>query len=319
MMFALLCTAMLIKGPIVYAFLLPGIAAYQWRRRDARGPSAWCGWWPWIASLAVFLVWAAGGIMTAPGFYEQVVLREFAGRFGGTIHRAQPLYFYIPHLLHKFAPWSLLLLALALLSWRLEKLKLPERWRRLSPAVGWLLCWSLGGLLMMSLIPSKRVDRIFPVVPPLCLLLAASLSSVEAHAQLRVRANRWIAIALLVAVVFATGYTVQRVMRSYRSGNAALVDFGAAVRREAAAQKWRYEVVGGKDEGLLLYLRRTHFLTPMEAGAQWNSGLIDAVVVPAGEVQGFLDKASGARLSELPQVGSSKARTSAYALITRRP
>src|SRR5437588_3655793 len=67
--FALLTVAMLIKGPIVYAFLLPGIALFEWRGRvgalrrppkafgAARRPyqSAWPGWWPWIASLAVFL------------------------------------------------------------------------------------------------------------------------------------------------------------------------------------------------------------------------------------------------------------------------
>ena len=59
--FALLTAAMLIKGPIVYAFLLPGIALFQWRHGRVgalRGPvgaarrpyqlqnrvSAWCGW-----------------------------------------------------------------------------------------------------------------------------------------------------------------------------------------------------------------------------------------------------------------------------------
>src|SRR4029453_7800291 len=47
-MFALLTVAMLIKGPIVYAFLLPGIALFQWRcRRHSWHHSAWCGWWPW--------------------------------------------------------------------------------------------------------------------------------------------------------------------------------------------------------------------------------------------------------------------------------
>src|SRR4029450_882176 len=36
-MFALLTVAMLIKGPIVYAFLLPGVALFEWRcRRHAR-------------------------------------------------------------------------------------------------------------------------------------------------------------------------------------------------------------------------------------------------------------------------------------------
>src|SRR6266404_5562874 len=48
-LFALLTIAMLIKGPIVYAFLLPGIAFFQWRYGRARPPgaplySAWSGW-----------------------------------------------------------------------------------------------------------------------------------------------------------------------------------------------------------------------------------------------------------------------------------
>ena len=75
--------------------------------------SAWPGWWPWLASLAIFLVWVVGGIRFQPGFYEEVVMREFVGRFGETIHRPQPLLFYLPHLLHKFAPWSVLMIAIA--------------------------------------------------------------------------------------------------------------------------------------------------------------------------------------------------------------
>src|SRR5882724_10286251 len=60
--FVLLTAAMLIKGPIVYAFLLPGIALYQvhhGRTRPEGTPSnsAWSGWWPWVASFAIFLAW----------------------------------------------------------------------------------------------------------------------------------------------------------------------------------------------------------------------------------------------------------------------
>ena len=51
--FLLLSAGMLIKGPIVYAFLLPGIVAFQWRNRGrGEAVTAWCGWWPWLASLA---------------------------------------------------------------------------------------------------------------------------------------------------------------------------------------------------------------------------------------------------------------------------
>ncbi len=104
--FVLLASAMLIKGPIIYAFILPGLIVYQILRRKSGAPSAWSGWWPWILSLAIFLAWAIGGIVRQPGFYESVVVREFAGRFTETIHKPQPFYFYLPHLLHKFAPWS---------------------------------------------------------------------------------------------------------------------------------------------------------------------------------------------------------------------
>ena len=167
--FVLLTAAMLIKGPIVYAFLLPGIALFQLRHGRARPPgapktkagSAWPGWWPWVASLAIFLAWVAGGIRFEPGFYDEVVMREFVGRFGETIHRPQPLLFYLPHLLHKFAPWSVLMIGIAALDLRSRNWRLRPLFRQMSPETFWLLCWSIGGVIVMSLIPSKRVDRIF--------------------------------------------------------------------------------------------------------------------------------------------------------------
>src|SRR5438034_4520452 len=194
--FALLTVAMLIKGPIVYAFLLPGIALFQLRHGRGRpqlvlsgveggaplqkGISAWPGWWPWIASLAVFLFWVTGGILFQPGFLNEVVMREFVARFGETIHRPQPLYFYLPHLLHKFAPWSVLIIGIAFVDPHSRKWRLRPAFREMSPEAFWLLCWSVGGLILMSLIPSKRVDRIFPIIPPLCLLLAAQIARLVA-------------------------------------------------------------------------------------------------------------------------------------------
>src|SRR5438034_3976753 len=40
-MFSLLTAGMLIKGPIVYAFLLAGLILYQWRSRKTSGGSGW--------------------------------------------------------------------------------------------------------------------------------------------------------------------------------------------------------------------------------------------------------------------------------------
>ncbi len=111
-LFGLLTGAMLIKGPIVYAFLLPGLVVMAIRERRNVPPQnaaitdrhARMPFWPWIVSLGVFLLWVICGSKFVPGFYDQVVVREFLGRFGETVHRPQPFFFYLPHLLPQIFP-----------------------------------------------------------------------------------------------------------------------------------------------------------------------------------------------------------------------
>jgi len=329
--FALLTVAMLIKGPIVYAFLLPGIALFQWhtwrghgRARPPGAPrtarrlqGAWFGWWPWVASLGIFLLWAIGGILSQPGFFDEVVMREFLGRFGETIHRPQPLYFYVPHLVHKFAPWSVLMIALGIADLHSRKWQPRSVFRDMSPETFWLLCWSMGGLIVMSLIPSKRVDRIFPIVPPLCLLLAAQIGNVFANEQLRTRVCRWSAVALLLSIVVTGAYTISKVVSGYHDHRDALMLFGRDVRRETEAHHWRYEVVSAKDEGLLLYLRRTHFIEPNRAIAEWNRGNLDALVAPAEKAPALMRELHDAALSQLKSNERREGQGRSYVLITR--
>jgi 4-amino-4-deoxy-L-arabinose transferase-like glycosyltransferase len=315
--FVLLTAAMLIKGPIVYAFLLPGIAVFQLycgKTRPPRAPktnsgSAWPGWWPWVASLAIFLIWVGGGIRFQPGFYEEVVMREFVGRFGETIHRPQPLLFYLPHLLHKFAPWSVLMIGIAAVGLRSRNWHLRSMFRELSPETFWLLCWSVGGLIVMSLIPSKRVDRIFPVIPPLCLLLAAQVALARVY--------RWSAIALAFAIVFTGGYTGWKVITGYRDHRDALAVFGRNIRHEAEAHHWRYEVVSAKDEGLLLYLRKTDFVKPTDAITEWNTGNLDALVASKEKAAVLMRDLKGAALSQLESNEPEQHQGRGYVLITR--
>src|SRR5436309_3690149 len=325
-LFALLTIAMLIKGPIVYAFLLPGIVLFQWRHGRARPPgaplSAWSGWWPWIASLAVFLLWVTGGILFQSGFFDEVVIREFLGRFGETIHRPQPLYFYLPHLIHKFAPWSILLIAIAIFDLASRRWRIGTAFREISPDTFWLLCWSVGSLIVMSLIPSKRVDRIFPVIPPLCLLLAAQVSSGysslrRADALSRTGWRLYLAIALLFAILFTGGYTIWKVVTGYRDHRDALAVFGRNVRREAEARHWRYEAVSAKDEGLLLYLRKTHYLAPDGAIAEWNGGNLDALVVSTEKAPVLLRDLQRAAIFQLKSIERREEESKGYLLITR--
>jgi 4-amino-4-deoxy-L-arabinose transferase-like glycosyltransferase len=303
---ALLTATMLIKGPIVYAFILPGLVAYQWMRRKSGAPSAWSGWWPWIFSLAIFLLWAIGGIVRQPGFYESVVLKEFAGRFTETVHRPQPIYFYLPHLLQKFAPWSLLLVGLAIV--------LRRRNLRLQPATLWLACWSIGGLVLMSLIPSKRVDRIYPVIPPFCLLLGAQIAALQNAEGLREKVRPWLTAALIFACVFTGGYTSWKIAGSIRKKKNALVVFSREVRRLSETQHWRYAIIGGEEEGMLLYLRCDHFLAPNDAAKAWQAAQLDALVVPDNDSWQSQFPHAQRRL-----VSEKSAMVSRYQLLVRTP
>jgi len=323
--FGLLTAAMLIKGPIVYAFLLPGIGIFEWwRSRQERLDTArrlqigWSGWWPWIASLAVFLLWVIGGILFAPGFFDQVVMREFVARFGETIHRPQPLYFYLPHLLHKFAPWSVLMIGIAIFDVASRRWRIGAAFREMSAETFWLLCWSLGGLIAMSLIPSKRVDRIFPIVPPLCLLLASQVHGMVGALRRRdAPAGRpYLATALAFSMLFTGGYTIFKIVSGYRDHHDALVVFGRNVRHEAEAHHWRYEVVSAKDEGLLLYLRKTHFIEPDRAVIEWNRGNLDVLVASTDKAPALLGELRDASLSGLKSNERKKEQGRDYVLIT---
>lgn len=317
-LFLLLSAAMLIKGPIVYAFLVPGIVAFQWRTRAAsEGATAWPGWWPWLASFALFLVWAIGGALFVPEFWEHVVMREFAGRFSEAMHRAQPFYFYLPHFLHRFAPWSILLILWPLLGSREQKLKIRDWLRAMSPETFWLVAWSLGGLLVMSFVPSKRIDRVFPIVPPLCLLLAAQVAEFGRRENLKTVTRQCCTIAIVFACLFTTGYAAGKVALGYREHRDAFAAFGKAVREEAAAHGWNYEIVGGADEGMALYLRRTEFLQPEEALAEWNSGKLDGLVVPDDELTGLLPRLQGAVPSKIGSSGPAGRYRRRYIFLVR--
>jgi hypothetical protein len=278
-------------------------------------------------------------------------MHEFLGRFGETIHRPQPLYFYLPHLVHKFAPWSFLLIAIAIFDLALRRWRIGAAFCEISPDAFWLLCWSIGGLIVMSLIPSKRVDRIFPVIPPLCLLLAAQISSrwccshdglakafgavsrrstsvdsdPTGHKPVATTAReththiyRWLMAALFFAVLFTGSYTTWKVVSGYRDHRDALAIFGRSVRREAEAHHWRYEILSAKDEGLLLYLQKTHYIRPDGAVAEWNAGDLDAIVSSTEKLPGLMPQLRGATVSQLKAGERKKEHGTSYVLITRR-
>ena len=319
-MFLLLTASMFIKGPIVFAFVLPGTVLFQWLARRRTEANAWCGWWPWIASLALFSLWVTCGIKSVPGFYQQVVMKEFLGRFSQTVHRPQPILYYLPHLLHKFAPWSVLILILCVLSLHRTRLGIRTLFRQTEPDILWLICWSLGGFVVMSLVPSKRVDRIYPIVPPLCLLLAAQIGCCLRRRQPDERVLQWSAAALLFSIVFTGGYTAAKVLSDYSDHADHLEVFCCKVNQQAVAHHWRYEVIsgeGGGYEGMLLYLQKPRFIKPDEAVREWNGRALDALVVPEDKISQLMPKLQNAVIAPLRSVDRKTDPQIAYFLVTR--
>src|SRR5439155_1494112 len=93
--------------------------------------------------------------------------------------------------------------------------------------------------------------------------------------------------------------------------------FGRKVRHEAEARQWRCEVVSAKDEGLLLYLRKTHFIEPDRAQAEWNDGNLDALVVSTEKAPAVMPQLQGAAVSQLKSNQARDGRETGYVLITR--
>jgi hypothetical protein len=187
----------------------------------------------------------------------------------------------------------------------------------LSPEMFWLLAWSLGGLLVMSFVPSKRIDRIFPIVPPLCLLLGAVVGGLREKERWRPIVDRCCGIALLLSVVFTSVYTARKVVIAGREKRDAFAAFGREVVQEARMRGWRYAVVGGEDEGMLLYVRQTEFLEPAQAAADWNAGKLDALVVADDEMPSLLARlAHGEPKTILTSDGAGRYRKR-YLLLAR--
>jgi 4-amino-4-deoxy-L-arabinose transferase-like glycosyltransferase len=278
---ALVLGSMLAKGPIAFGFLLPGLAAFQiWNHRVMKMrsaeamPTAWCGWWPWLLPLAVFGGWLWIG-RQIPGFEDQVVRKEFLGRFTvgeNAMHHNLPPGFYTLGLLFRSLPWTLLLAAMF-------AVKSVRQACREDAALRWVICWTFGGLLFMELVPSKRFDRILPVVPPMCLLLAAAARYLPSATLWRIPLVRVAKAALILAAIQACGYGAWKLRQNIQNDERALVRFGERVLIATGSKRDRLAVVNGKDEGLLMYTKVSRFTDLKDALDLWHRGRIDWLVL----------------------------------------
>jgi 4-amino-4-deoxy-L-arabinose transferase-like glycosyltransferase len=290
---------------MAYAFLLPGLLLFYWlQRRSAAPAQAWSGWWSWLTPLLFFGMWVGIGIYLSRDFYDQVVLKEFLGRFEvgeAAPHRNQPVYFYLAHLTASCFPWSAVLIALFAIR------EVRARVRR-DPALLWLACWAGAGLLFMSLVPSKRADRVYPVILPVCLLVAAAWPLIPR------RLPSWAVPGLLLTALFwSGGYAGYRVWDGYRTHQGGLRQWGQAARNTAAGRSMA--VASGRDEGMLLYLGLTHFTRADDVATAWKAGSLQFCVLPEREFKGRASDWEPCR--EVSSISRLPEKNSGYVLLER--
>ena len=128
------------------------------------------------------------------------------------------------------------------------------------------------------------------------------------------------AVAVILGPLLATGYVAQRVVRANREQRNAFARFGREVVKRAEENGWRYGVLGGDDEGMLLYVRRTEFIEePLQAAAQWNGGGLDALVAPEDEMGNLLPHLKGAEPKRVLTSGPAGRYRRRYLLLVRSP
>ncbi len=298
-LFALIMTlSLFLKGPLIYAFLIPGMILFLCtpQPRETRH-LVWSGFWPWLLPLGLFLIWAFVGIATRENFYRDVVEAEFLSRFlpeGKPSETSQPFWFYFPHLLHKFLPWTVLALGLPIF------FPAVRRYARANPGAWWLVCWTLGGILFMTLIPSKRVDRIYPVFLPAALLLPHLLLPV--WKDFRIRAA--VGACLLAALGIWGGYYSWLVWDGYRGGNKDLIELREEVQQVLRGQEnSSLGILTARDEGILIYFGDTRFLGTSAAAEALLGGKVRFVLAPGRRVPDLEE-----RTGKLEQVFSKTVR-----------
>jgi 4-amino-4-deoxy-L-arabinose transferase-like glycosyltransferase len=186
----------LTKGPVALAVPLLVCVPYAlWRRRSL------AVWHPagWAALLLLVLPWAFAVEGRANGFLRYALVTETWQRLTtDELHRAGPIWYFLPYLLAGCLPW---IVAVAASARRRER----RRWEG-DPRLVFLLLWLLLPLAFFSLAQSKRPQYILPLVPAVALLAARSWSenAVPLH-SVRAGAAAWF---VGCAVLFAAAVSL---------------------------------------------------------------------------------------------------------------
>jgi len=149
-------------GPILYLIWLVLWSWYegqlQWKYlvRFLPGLCLFIG----IVATWLFIVWQD------PQFYEAVIKEELGSRFQVMGDRSKPWHYYLPKIIGRVAPWSLVALITVI----------TMRRHSLWPVIRKLGLWAVAFFVFFSLLPGKRHDLLLPVYPPIFILAGLGIA-----------------------------------------------------------------------------------------------------------------------------------------------
>lgn len=176
------------KGPLAIAIPHMGMALWwiwegSFRKRYVRLGYLWG-----IPLLLAPLAFWVGGIVIFEGMdvlkagYERWVVTETLDRIdpNSTPGETRNFLYYSWHMLSRSFPWSISAVAgLFFMPWKRFRKDYDKNFRLLVIAGAWLIT----AFIFFSIFPSKRIVRIFPIIPALCLL--SSWVMVNKHFKFR--------------------------------------------------------------------------------------------------------------------------------------
>ena len=168
----------LAKGPI--AVIIPHLGLslwWLWMRSWRFHYKKLELWWGIPIAILPAAIWAMaiyhyGGPEVFADVYDRLITTETLSRFDAAAHpgETRSFFYYIFPLIARTLPWSVLtLIAFRYVPWRSFRRKSAACWDQYSGVI-LAICWLLSTLLFMSVFPSKRIVRVLPAVPPLCIL-----------------------------------------------------------------------------------------------------------------------------------------------------
>jgi 4-amino-4-deoxy-L-arabinose transferase-like glycosyltransferase len=167
--------AVLTKGPVVLALLVPPV----WLYRRMQTPTATIGWKRLAEFLAIMATvnapWYMGMALRKPAFVKYFFWDQNVIRFVQPFDHIRPVWFYVPVLLIGLVPATFLVIGFC----RYLFTGNPYRTQTRSPELGFLLLAGFWCVLFFSISGSKLPTYILPAFPSLALAIGAYV------------ANRW--------------------------------------------------------------------------------------------------------------------------------